>query len=307
MAWRTVMIQNPARLNLSRGQLKIQNEEGDYTLPLEDLTALVLENPQITLTSSLLSACQEQGVCLITCDKAHIPNGVLLPFLHHSRQSRVAKAQLSWSEPLRKRLWQRVVQCKITNQARCIDLTIGSDQSQRLYAFVSKVASGDPDNIEAQAARDYWPKLFGADFRRSETDSINAALNYGYAVVRAFVARSQVAYGLLPAFGIHHQSDLNAFNLTDDLMEMLRPMVDLHVWQMLCEQKFQKDDLSLPLSVRQSLANMGNITCKMAGQIYTIANACDRVAASLVSAIDAKGHALLETPELISDQKSETE
>lgn len=306
MAWRTVMIQNPARLNLSRGQLKILNDEGEYTLPLEDITTLVLENPQITLTSSLLAECQERGICIVSCDKTHMPNGVLLPFLPHSRHSKVARLQIAWSEPLRKRLWQRVVQSKVSNQALCLEHTVGENQSARLKSMVGRIGSGDPDNIEAQAARDYWPKLFGPDFRRGDNDNINAALNYGYAVVRAFVARSQVAYGLLPAFGIHHQGELNAFNLTDDLMEMLRPMVDYQVWQMLQAQRINKDVLSLPLAARQHLANMGNVTCRIGGQIHTLANVCDRMAASLSTAIADKNVSLLDIPEFTLAKESVT-
>lgn len=292
------MIQNPAKLNLSKGQLRLENDEGTFTLPIEDITALILESPQISLTSTLLSECQERGVAILTCDKTHIPNGVLLPFHPHSRQSRVAWVQQSWTEPLRKRLWQRVVQSKILNQAVCLDMTVGGSESARLKSLISRVGSGDPDNIEAQAARDYWTRLFGPDFRRHGNDSINAALNYGYAVVRAFVARSQVAYGLIPAFGIHHDNQLNAFNLTDDVMEVFRPFVDHLVFGLKRDDEIRLEDENLPASVRQDLANIGNVNCLVSGQVHTIANACDLIAASLVSAIEGKTPSLLICPEL---------
>ncbi len=290
------MIQNPASLNLLRGQLQIKNEEGVFSLPLEDITALILESAQIGLTSSLLSACQTQGICVVTCDASHIPNGVLLPFQPHSRQSKVARIQLSWSEAFRKRLWQRVIKSKINNQAQCLERAVGKEVSTRLKTLVGRVGSGDPDNIEAQAARDYWPKLFGKNFRRGETDLINAALNYGYAVVRAFVARSQVSYGLLPTFGIHHENELNAFNLTDDMMEVLRPFIDEKVYQLHNEGKLPAEEVKLPLDVRQSLANAGNLQCLVDGQKHTLANTCDRMAAGLVSAIENKSLALLPLP-----------
>ena len=292
------MIQNPAKLNLSKGQLRLENDEGSFTLPVEDITALILESPQITLSSALLSHCQDHGIAVLTCDKTHIPNGVLLPFQPHSRQSRVAHIQLSCSEPLRKRLWQNVIQAKIRNQAACLERCCGGNEAQRLYALADRVQSGDPDNIEAQAARDYWPRLMGADFRRSGNDIINAALNYGYAVVRAFVARSQVAYGLLPAFGIHHNSDLNAFNLTDDLMEVLRPFVDDAVYSLKNDGSLNLDENSLSIEVRQSLANSGNTLCAIAGENHTLANACDKMAVGLVAAIESKSAALLPLPVL---------
>lgn len=297
------MIQNPAKLNLRQGQLRLENDEGEFKLPLEDITALILESPQIALTSSLLSECQDKGVAILTCDKTHIPNGVLLPFQPHSRQSRVARVQQSWTEPLRKRLWQRVIQTKILNQAKCLDMTVGKDESMRLKAFVDRVGSGDPDNIEAQAARDYWPRLFGPDFRRHGNDNINAALNYGYAVVRAFVARSQVAYGLIPAFGIHHDNELNAFNLTDDVIEVFRPFVDHMVFGLRRDGEINPDDHHLSSGVRQILANVGNASCRIEGEIHTIANACDLMAAGLVTAIEGKTPALLPVPAFFDSQK----
>jgi CRISPR-associated protein Cas1 len=297
------MIQNPAKLSLKHGQLRLENEAGEFTLPLEDITALILESPQITLSSTLLSECQEKGIAVMTCDKTHMPNGILLPFQPHSRQSRVARIQQSWSEPLRKRLWQRIVQSKILNQAICLDATVGHTESSRLKALVDRVGSGDPDNIEAQAARDYWPRLFGAEFRRHGNDAINAALNYGYAVLRAFVARSQVAYGLVPAFGIHHDNELNAFNLTDDVMEVFRPFVDSLVYDMNRGSELNADDHQLSVSARQKLANIGNTNCKLNDQTHTISNACDIISASLVSAIESKSPALLVVPEFIMNKR----
>ena len=296
------MIQKPAKLNLSKGQLRLENDDGEFTLPIEDITALILESPQILLTSTLLSECQEMGVAVLTCDKTHTPNGVLLPFQPHSRQSRVARVQQSWSEPLRKRLWQRVIQTKILNQAICLDMTVGGDESTRLKAFVARVGSGDPENIEAQAARDYWPRLFGPDFRRHGNDAINAALNYGYAVVRAFVARSQVAYGLIPAFGIHHDNELNAFNLTDDVMEVFRPFVDHMVYGLRRDGEINEGDHQLSSAVRQSLANVGNISCRIGDETHTLANACDLMAAGLVAAIEGKSPALLPVPTFIHSE-----
>lgn len=295
------MIQNPAKLNLKQGQLRLENDDGAFTLPIEDITALILESPQITLSSTLLSECQDKGVAVLTCDKTHIPNGVLLPFQPHSRQSRVARVQLSWSEPLRKRLWQRVVQAKILNQAACLDMTIGGAESARLKALAERVGSGDPDNIEAQAARDYWPRLFGRDFRRHGSDNINAALNYGYAVARAFVARAQVAYGLIPAFGIHHDNDLNAFNLTDDAMEVFRPFIDRTVFELKRDGALLPEDSTLPAGLRGTLANIGNVNCRINGETHTIGNACDLMAAGLVSAIEGKTPALLPVPEFPGD------
>jgi CRISPR-associated protein Cas1 len=168
------------------------------------------------------------------------------------------------------------------------------DAAKRLTAMASHVQSGDPNNVEAQAARIYWPTLFGNAFRRGAGDTVNAALNYGYAVVRAFVARSQVAYGLIPAFGIHHNNQLNAFNLTDDLMEVFRPFVDVLVFELQQDNVLQANNL--PIIARQKLANVGNVHCLIAGQTHTLTNGCEKMAAGLVTAIENKSAAILPLP-----------
>ena len=278
----------------------LENNEGEYTLPLEDITAIILESPQITLSSAFLSHCQSLGVTIVTCDRSHIPNGTLIPFLQHSRQSGVARLQQSWTGPLRKRLWQGVVQTKIWNQAACLNLVGKKEAARQLHTLAERVKSGDPDNVKAQAARTYWPLLLGANFRRGREDIDNAALNYGYAVARAFVARSQVAYGLIPAFGIHHNNELNAFNLTDDILEVFRPLVDREVLFLKQEGLLKGEEKTLCSSIRQKLANIGNVLCHIRGQAHTLINASDKMAAGLVAAIEAKDAGLLPMPELVA-------
>ncbi len=292
------MIQNPANLSLSKGQVKLRNDDGEFTLPIEDITALILESPQITLSSTLLAACQDKGVAVITCDATHMPNGVLLPFQPHSRQSRVAHIQISASDSLKGRLWQNVIQAKVRNQAACLEQAYGKDSATRLRALAGRIKSGDPENVEAQAARDYWPRLMGQDFRRGANDPFNAALNYGYAIIRGYVSRSQVAYGLLPTFGIHHSNELNAFNLTDDLMEALRPFVDRKVWELKDRGTLTGTEEKLSKEIRAEIAEIGHTHVSIDGQIQTISNTCDKMAASLVNAYEGKSPALLCLPEI---------
>jgi CRISPR-associated protein Cas1 len=306
LAWRTVLIQNAAKLTLARGQLHLTNTEGAYTLPLEDILVVILDSPQISLTSSLLAACQAQGIGVITCDETHMPNGVLLPFLRHSRQSRISLLQTGWSEAFRKRLWQKIIQGKIANQAACLTDKIGAEAATRLMALVDKVASGDPANIEAQAARTYWAKLFGPTFRRHAPDAINSALNYGYAVLRATVARAQVAYGLLPCFGLHHRGELNAFNLTDDVMELVRPSIDAHVFNLIRSGVIDPADDKLGPLQRQQLATLGALQARYAGQTFNLTAIADKLAANLVAAIEAKSTALFLIPDYLPTHKTET-
>jgi CRISPR-associated protein Cas1 len=219
-----------------------------------------------------------------------MPNGLMLHFHAHSRQSRVAYIQQACTKALKKRLWQRVIQAKITNQAACLDNAGGA--AKHLFALVGQVKSGDLNNIEAQAARYYWTRLMGKNFRRGANDLTNAALNYGYAVIRAYVARSQVAYGLMPAFGLHHASELNAYNLTDDLIEVLRPFVDHHVFEMK-KQALLEDGDSLSSACRQHLAGAGAWLCALEGEVYTLATICDKMAAGLVRAMEGNSPAFL--------------
>jgi len=290
------MIQNPARLSLSKGQLQLENDDGVTSLPLEDIGCIVLESPQITLSSALLGKCQELGVCVVTCDNKHMPNGILHPFMPHSRQSKVAQIQVSWSAPLKKRLWQSIIKQKINAQAEVLEIFNEAPSSARALRAMSRlVTSGDQGNIEAQAARQYWTALFGTSFRRHQGDSVNGALNYGYAILRGTLARSVTAYGLLPAFGLHHDSELNAFNLVDDLIEPYRPFVDRRVKILLLEKGLTAAE---PLSKehRQALAELLKETCRFPDGHQSLLNAADRTAASLVSAIEKKDAAKIEFP-----------
>ncbi len=225
MGWRSVVISQPARLSLGRQSLQIEQDQGKAQVPLEDISVLVLDQPQVSLTGQLLAALAEAQIAVLTVGPDHHPNGVLLPFLPHSRALKVMRAQLAVGAPQHKRWWQRIVRQKIANQAQLL-LRFNRQPASHLLALVARVRSGDPENFEAQAARAYFPALFGADFQRGQARFYNAAINYGYATLRAALARTLCAYGFLPAFGLHHCNELNAFNLADDLIEPWRPVLD---------------------------------------------------------------------------------
>lgn len=231
MSWRSVVISKPSILSLYMRALRIEQEGETAHVPLEDIAALVLDQPQITLSAALLAACAEANIVVITVGETHLPNGVLLSFLPHSRALKVMQAQLDLTQPARKRLRQMIVRQKIVNQAEVIAHT-EPIAAKRLRVLASRVRSGDPENCEAQAAQVYFRSLFLDDFTRQQNRFYNAALNYGYAIIRSAIARSLTAYGFLPAFGIFHHSELNAFNLADDLFEPFRPLIDRRVLQL---------------------------------------------------------------------------
>jgi CRISPR-associated protein Cas1 len=292
MAWRGLHITKPARLSLADRQIIIEQDTGTVRLPIEDLAWLVVDTPQATITAALLSACMENGVALVTTDARHTPSGLMLPFHGHYRQAGVAAMQTACSLPLRKRLWQAVIRAKIRNQG--INIQQCGGDAGPLLAMVAHVASGDPANVEARAARDYWQALF-PDFRRGDAnDKRNMLLNYGYAVVRAAVARGLVAAGLLPAFGIGHDSATNAFNLADDMVEPFRPFVDRAVWRMAEKGTVKEGEPSL--AERQTLAALPLEAVQIGRETMTLLAATEAIASGLVRAFEGQSAAILELP-----------
>lgn len=227
MVWRSVMISQPARLRREHFSLAIEQEETAF-VPFEDIAVIVLNHREITLTHPVLSACAEYGIGLYATGSNHQPAGVFLPFLPHSRTTRMMRLQLNIARPAAKQAWAGIVRRKIENQAACLKLC-GNKGADRLESYARRVRSGDPENLEALAAAFYFAQLYGQDFHRAEERWTNAALDYGYAVLRGAIARGLVAHGLHPTVGLFHDSEQNAFNLADDLIEPFRPLVDLHV------------------------------------------------------------------------------
>lgn len=294
MAWRGVHISKPARLSYRDGQIVIDQDDGPARLPLEDIAWLILDTRQVSVTGSLLSACADSGIAMIVPDAKHHPSGVLLPFHAHHAQAHVAHQQIALTAPLKKRLWQHIVRTKINNQATALTRS-ERDGAAALRAMATQVKSGDPANVEARAARFYWQNLFD-DFRRGDDpDRRNSLLNYGYAVLRAAIARACVAHGLLPAFGLHHASKTNAFNLVDDLIEPFRPLVDVmvckHVATMPPGDQLTLDDRRAMAEALLSTLTMGrdNVTALAASEIC---------AASLVRAMQSGDAAALVLPGL---------
>ncbi len=242
MIKRTLFFGNPAYLRFKDEQLVITLPEGSalpgkeqiITIPVEDIGVIVIEHPQITLTHLVLSALLENNVAIITCDSRHMPSGLLLPLEGNTTQQERFRHQINASEPLRKQLWQQTVRQKILNQAAVLKQQGGKTENMRYWA--DQVKSGDTENHEGRAAAYYWGELFDSslDFRRDRDGfAPNNLLNYGYAILRATVARSLVASGMLPTFGIHHHNRYNAYCLADDMMEPYRPYVDQLVLQII--------------------------------------------------------------------------
>ena len=239
MIKKTLYFGNPAYLSLRNRQLVIRlpevekaelpdivKQETVRTIPIEDIGVMVLDNKQITITQGALAELVANSAAVITCDNKCMPTGMLLPLSGNTLYQERFRNQIEAAIPLRKQLWQQTVKAKIENQAYCLQKNT-SKSFVPLHVLARKVRSDDADNHEAQAAAYYWKNLFSDGFTRDK-DGIppNNLLNYGYAILRAVIARALVGSGLLPVYGIHHHNRYNAYCLADDIMEPYRPFVD---------------------------------------------------------------------------------
>jgi CRISPR-associated protein Cas1 len=272
----------------------VEPKDGDTAkIPLADISAIILENPQISITASTLAICANSSIALFVCDSTHTPNGILTPLGTHSRHTKTTRAQLEWSEPFKKRCWQKIIKAKIKNQAKLLEKTDNLVAAKRLANIASKVTSGDNTNCEAQAAAVYFKNLF-KNFSRNLNCVQNSALNYGYTILRGAVARSVAASGFVPAVGLFHNSELNSFNLADDILEPFRPFVDETVLNMF-GAKTQETDLTKE-SRAELIALLGE-SCYIGAQHETILNAVYLVAKSLMSCSFEKNSDTILLPE----------
>lgn len=228
MIKRTLYFGNPTYLSTKLEQLVVKLlEQDEKTIPIEDIGVVILDHQQITISQALIAKLLNHNVALITCDQTHLPSGLLLNLDGHTLQSQKFQEQIQASKPLLKQLWQQTIECKIENQTALLEkqgIEVGN-----MKRWVQEVKSGDTTNREARAAVYYWNKVF-TQFPEFIRDRYglppNNLLNYGYAILRAIVARSLVGSGLLPTLGIHHRNQYNAYCLADDIMEPYRPFVD---------------------------------------------------------------------------------
>ena len=293
MIKRTLYFGNPAYLKTTNEQLVIEMHDGGEakSTPIEDIGLLILDHQQITITQALLAKLLEKNVAVITCDNTHHPTGMMLSLDGHTLQSQKFQAQVDATIPLKKQLWQQTVTSKIENQAAM--LAFCREENKLLLNLASSVKSGDSENYEAQAAAYYWKRVFPdfLDFRRERYGPPpNNLLNYGYAILRAIVARSLTASGLLPTLGIHHRNQYNAYCLADDIMEPYRPYVDYIVWQII---RNNGKYLEMSPSMKKDLLAIPAMDVKIDGKKSPLMNAVQRTTASLAKCYEGTTRKLL--------------
>ncbi|OIR02389.1 CRISPR-associated endonuclease Cas1 [mine drainage metagenome] len=269
-------------LSAHRGFLIVSEERAEVgRVPLDDIAAVIVHAHGVTWTTSLAVALAERGALLLLCARNHAPVAVCQPLDGHHAQNARIRAQWEAGKPLMKQVWKQIIVAKIHWQKAVLEAFGHRHDAFDLLA--RKVGSGDPANIEAQAARRYWPLLMGTDFRRDrEAEGINAMLNYGYTVVRAIVARAVVAAGLHPSIGVHHAHRGNALALADDLMEPFRPLVDA-LTLTLCRQ----DICSVTPPAKLAYARLTTLDLPQNAVTTTVSGAAQKVAQSLAACFES--------------------
>jgi CRISPR-associated protein Cas1 len=271
-------------LSAYRGFLVVsQDREEQGRVALDDIQAIIVHAHGVTWTTNLCVALAERGAVMVLCAANHAPVAIISAIDGHHAQAARVRAQWDAPRPLFKQLWQKIIAAKISMQASLLKVQ-GRDEANALMVMARRVRSGDPDNLEAQAARKYWPALMGSEFRRDQdADGANALLNYGYTVMRSCVARSVIAAGLHPAIGLHHHSRLNGFALADDLVEPFRPLVDGLVRRMIDEGI----DSVVP-GAKQRLARLISHDLRLDGAISPVSVATQRLAQSLARCFEER-------------------
>jgi CRISPR-associated protein Cas1 len=294
MIKKTLYFENPAYLSMKNKQLVIKlpeitsndtlpesfKQEAIKTIPIEDVGVIILDNKQITITHGLLEALLNNNTAVITCGSNRMPLGMYLPLEGNTTLSERTQAQIEASVPLKKQLWQQTVQAKITNQAYVLK-TCRNEVVKNMLVWAKDVKSGDSDNLEGRAAAYYWANMFrDIDSFRRGRDGVppNNLLNYGYAVLRAVVARSLVASGLFPALGIHHHNRYNAYCLADDVMEPYRPFVDKLVVEIVASGENYQE---LSKNIKIKLLNIPVVDVVINGQRSPLMVAASQTTASL--------------------------
>ena len=298
MIKRTLNFGNPAYLSKKDNQLTIkfptkkgEVEKDVITIPIEDIGIVILENPQITISHTLLASLIENNVAVVTSDSKYRPNGLFLNLDGNTLQSEKFNAQINASEPLKKQLWQQTITAKIKNQAA---LLANRDVAVRnMMTWARKVRSGDPDNYEARAAAYFWANIFIdiPDFKRGREEAEpNNLLNYGYAILRAIVARSLVGSGLLPTLGIHHHNKYNAYCLADDIMEPYRPFVDTIVVDIV---ENGEDYEEMTTAIKKQLLAIATVDVTVGNKQGPLMVAMQRTTASLAKCFEGETRKIL--------------
>lgn len=293
MSWRIVYIEEAEEMKLYLDNLKVVKVEQEVLIPLSDIHTIVVDNSRTTVTARLMNKLSEYHILLIFCDETHQPNVFSLGLYSHYRVYGVLMQQMKWGDQIRGDMWKKIIKIKIDNQRTVLEYLQKSEEViNKMRALSANVDYDDQTNREGLAAKVYFNELFGEGFKRERNaaDTYNAALNYGYIVLRSCFARTVVAYGLHPAYGIGHRNQFNAFNLVDDCMEAFRPIIDLWVAMTAGEVEY------LDREMKQQLIRRLSAKINIGGQKHTVLNAIDLFIQSFIRAMNEGNPDLLVYP-----------
>ena len=244
MGYKIILIENDVKMSIKLNNIIINKEGHDIWISVDDVSLLVIDNMKITLTSRMLSYLAEHNVGMIFCDAKHLPIGYYCDYDNHSHISKILNYQIQYSQTAYDKLWKKIIIAKLNNQAETLKI-LGKDNAiaLKIKEYCDEITDGDKSNREAHGAKVYFNELMGTSFSRGNEDILlNSGLDYGYTIIRSYIARLCVGYGLNCQIGIHHKNEYNRFNLVDDLMEPLRPIVDLYTYRILEGQEIFKAD-----------------------------------------------------------------
>lgn len=279
------MIDDGDHLKVYLDNIEIYKGENKYTIPLSDIGIIVLDGMMTSITTRLLSSCSTYNVVLVICDKKHIPCGMYLPLNQHSRTVKMIRKQVQWSEINRDKLWQQIIKYKIQNQSKMLyHFTKNKEKLLQLESYMADVQLGDASNREGHAAKVYFNTIFGNKFYRSSDCIENAMLNYGYAIVRAYITRAIVSYGYNPSIGVFHKSEYNSFCLADDFLEVFRPVVDAYVIKYLLDS--DEDIEYLTQQIRAYLVSLLSFRVRFDNKYQKISTVIDKFVLQCLDYLD---------------------
>lgn len=302
LGFRMVLLENEVDVRIKLDNLVVQKDGKDIWIPIDDISVLLIDSLKITLSARMLCALALHNVAVIFCDQDHLPIGYYAAYNTHSRASKMIRFQIHQSEKFYDDLWKEIVCAKIKNQTEVLERLQKREKSiQELKSFCSEVQSGDPNNREAHAAKVYFNTLMGTTFSRGNEDLVmNAGLDYGYTIIRSFLAKACVGYGLNTQLGIHHCNEYNRFNIVDDLIEPFRPIVDYYTYQLLDGEQYLK------VEHRHSLVNLLNHQLRYKNKKMYISNVLEEFVANIAAYIAGRD-VNIEYPSVINYMGEEDE
>lgn len=279
MGFRVVLIENDVFIKMKLDNLVVIKQDDEIWIPIADISVLVLDNLKVTITARILCLLADYNVGVVLCNQEHLPIGFYSSYDNHSRVSKMIGYQIEKSKEYYNQLWQQIVKAKIENQANVLEMLGKSEKVIcAIREFIEQVESGDANNREAHVAKLYFNELMGCTFSRGNDNILlNSGLDFGYAILRSFLARLCVGYGLNSQLGIHHCNEYNRFNLVDDMIEPFRPFVDLCAYKWLQNEKYFKPEH------RHQLINILNHKMRYKGRVMYICNALEEYVSDIAA------------------------